>query len=223
MYWGWEEGLPSAQLPPALPKAEPLSRAHLLPPRGRLTGEVERQWPSSPPGKQRVWVPTFRLRERRGTRVKAEEREGRKKPHSHTHAHQTQRATQPATPAGSLHRDRSFVSGRWAFLGLFFLSLLVFLQKAHTAPVIKIMLKLVGMPVHPEASFCPLPSPCCILTHPSLQEFLPETQHHAHPPASGWGRAAHCLHSTTCQLALALRELMVSGGGGCLCLGGPNL
>lgn len=112
VYWGWEEGLPSAQLPPALPKAEPLSRAHLLPPRGRLTGEVERQWPSSPPGKQRIWVPTFGLRERRGTRVKAEEREGRKKPHSHTHAHQTQRATQPATPAGSLHRDPFHVQPR---------------------------------------------------------------------------------------------------------------
>lgn len=47
-----------------------------------MTGEVEHQGSSSPARKQHAWVPAFRLRERKGTKVTAEKYESRR---SHTH------------------------------------------------------------------------------------------------------------------------------------------
>lgn len=56
-------------------------------------GEVQRGWLSNPHRKQHVWVPSFWLQDRKGTRVKSNGKTGRghppPPPHTHTRTHLT--------------------------------------------------------------------------------------------------------------------------------------
>lgn len=58
--------------------------------------EVQGGGLSSPRGKQHVWVLAVRLRDRKGTRVKGEKREGREESYDHSQRH-------PNFPRAPLH------------------------------------------------------------------------------------------------------------------------
>lgn len=106
------------KVPPSVPpQPRKPSSAHLFPPRGHLTSEVQGGRLSGPHRERQVWVPAFRLQERKGTGVNGVNAETRRAGRGHTSTHSPTQTAQglPCTPpAGKpqVHRPPGDTSRR---------------------------------------------------------------------------------------------------------------